>query len=1053
MPSRLQGTPLFQTQKIMTNPTYKSHACNTIARLCLAATLTAAPAGLTPPIHAAIATDAPAPQDNNVIVQGVVYEKAVAQPLPGASIAIYQGDKLITGTTSDLDGAFKVSVPVKDFEIRVSYMGMVTQTFQSAKTKDLQKMRIDLEDDSQQIGNVVVTGFVDKNKESFTGAVTQITGAELKMVSNTNIINAIAALTPGMSVVQNTSQGSNPNHVNELILRGTSSFSNQGQDVNQPTIILDGTEITMQELYDLDMNEVENINVLKDASATALYGSKAANGVIVITRKPIKNSKVRVQYNFTGDLQFPMLGDYNVLNAAEKLEYERLAGLYDAKGAVNSTTGIPEQYALDELYNERYKRIAAGQNSDWLSQPARVALSHDHSLRVYGGASNLRYELTGRYGDTRGVMKGDYRKRTSIGFKLDYFIKDMITLSNRTTYSEVDTKKTPYGSFSQYTKMNPYDPMYNEDGSVNTDLSWDTNNPLYEAKLGSYSKTGTHSLSNSSDVRWDINRMFRITGHLNLTSALGWSDSFTSPKSLIYKNETDLTKKGQLYKSDTRTNSYDANIIGTFNKLFADQSLISTSLGWEVNYDKTSTENTEAIGFFNDQLSFIGNASGYPSDRQPSGTQGESASVGAFLTANYSFRNRYYADATWRMTGSSQFGENNRWGNFWSGGAGWNILNEEFMRSLRKDIDLMKLRFSMGYTGKVTFSPFQAMTMYQYLNTYEYKNGIGAVPITIGNVDLAWERTMNYNLGFDFSMFDHRLNFVIDAYIRKTTDLLLDKSMAPSTGVTSATANLGEMENKGLEFQVDGYVFRNNDFYWKLGATGYMNRNKITKINKALEEINKENEANSSLSLVPLPQYAEGESTTALKLVRSAGIDPATGKEIYIKRNGELTFEYDAADKVLIGDTEPRFLGTINTNLYWKGFSVYALFNFRLGAWVYNTTRASKVEGSNPKYNADQRVFDNRWKAPGDIAFYKNIADSSRPEQTDRFAEKENTMTLGTLNLSYEFSDKTCKKLSVHNLRCGINFTDILRLSTVKIERGADYLYSQGFEIFFNVTL
>ena len=563
----------------MTHTINKSKACTTIARLCLAATLTATPAGLIT-IQAAIPTTLSAPDDTNVIVQGTVYEKAVAQPLPGASIAIYQGDKLITGTTSDLDGTFKIIVPVKNFDIRVSYMGMVTQTFQSSKTKDLQKMRIDLEDDSQQISNVVVTGFVDKNKETFTGSVTQISGVELKMVSNTNIIDAIAALTPGMSVVQNTAQGSNPNHVNELILRGTSSFSNQGQDVNQPTIILDGTEITMQELYDLDMNEVENINVLKDASATALYGSKAANGVIVITRKPIKNSKVRVQYNFTGDVQFPMLGDYDLLNAAEKLEYERLAGLYDAKGAIDSSTGLPQQYALDELYNERYKRIAAGQNSDWLSQPARIAISHDHSLRVYGGASHMRYELNARYGDTRGVMKGDYRKRTSIGFKLDYFIKDMVTLSNRTTYSEVDSKNTPYGSFSQYTKMNPYDPMYNEDGSVNTNLSLDSNNPLYEAKLGSYSKKGTHQLSNSTDVRWDINRMFRITGHLNLSSALGWSDSFTSPKSLTYKNETDLTKKGQLYKSDTRTPSYDPNVLGTFNHLFADNSLLSTSTGW-----------------------------------------------------------------------------------------------------------------------------------------------------------------------------------------------------------------------------------------------------------------------------------------------------------------------------------------------------------------------------------------------------------------------------------------------------------------------------------------
>jgi hypothetical protein len=311
---------------------------------------------------------------------------------------------------------------------------------------------------------------------------------------------------------------------------------------------------------------------------------------------------------------------------------------------------------------------------------------------------------------------------------------------------------------------------------------------------------------------------------------------------------------------------------------------------------------------------------------------------------------------------------------------------------------------------------------------------------------------MSYNLGLDYSMFDHRLNLVVDAYIKNTTDLLLDKSLAPSTGVTSATSNLGEMQNRGLEFQVDGYLVRNRDFYWKIGTTGYINRNKITKINQALEQINKENEAMSSTSLTPLPQYAEGESTTALKLVRSAGIDPATGKEVYIKRNGELTFEYDSADKVLIGDTEPAYIGTFNTNLYWKGFSVYALFNFRLGAWIYNTTRVSKVEGSNPKYNADQRVFDNRWKQAGDVALYKDIADSSRPEQTDRFAEKENTLTLGSLNFSYEFGENVCRRLYMRQLRCGINFTDILRLSTVKIERGTDYLYSQGFEFYVNVT-
>lgn len=985
-------------------------------------------------------------------IYGVVVEKKTGSVLAGASVALWKGDKMLTGTVTDADGVFSIITTEKDFEVQVSFMGYNTIRFSSSSRK-LSGMKIELVEDSHALGDVVITGLVTKNKETFTGSATEISALELKQVSGTNLIGAIAALTPGMSMVQNTTQGSNPNNLPELVLRGMSSFSNQGQQVNQPTIILDGTEISMQELYDLDINEIEKITVLKDASATALYGSKAANGVIVITRKPILESKLRVQYNFTGNLQFPMLDDYDVLNAAEKLEYERLAGLYTAGSGINQETGMPSQYDYDKLYNEKYKAIMAGQNSDWLSQPARTAFSHDHSLRVYGGANNMRYELTGRIGDTKGVMKGDYRKRYSIGFKLDYFINNAVTISNRTTYQEIDVKNTPYGSFSQYVKMNPYDKMYNDDGSVNTNLSWDINNPLYEASLGSFSKSGSRSFSNTTDFRWDISKMFLLTGHFNISTDSEFGDIFTSPKSLVYKNVTDLSKKGQYTKSTSDGASYNGNVVATFNKFFDDESLVSLSAGWEINHAESTSETTQVIGFYNDNLSFIGSAAGYPTDITPYGSLSETADVGVFTTGNFSYRNRYFVDATWRMTGSSQFGENNRFGHFWSGGLGWNVLNESFMKNVKKHFDLFKLRGSLGYTGKVSFSPFQAMTMYSYLNTYEYKNGIGAVPLTIGNVDLAWERTMNYNIGLDFSMFDRRLNLVVDAYIRNTTDLLLDKAKAPSTGVTTAKGNLGEMQNRGVEFQLDGYIFRTNDFYWRLGTTGYMNRNKITQINKALEEINKDNQENAGLYDYPLPQYAEGESVTALKLVRSAGIDPATGKEVYIKRNGERTFVYDPADKVLIGDTEPKYTGTFSTNIYWKGFSLYALFNFRLGAWVYNTTRSTKVEGADPRYNADQRVFDDRWKKPGDIATYKDIADTSTPKQTDRFAEEENTLTLGSLNLSYEFSDKVCRKLHLRNLRTGINFTDILRLSSVKIERGTDYLYSQGFEFYLNVTL
>lgn len=975
---------------------------------------------------------------------GTVVDKETGEELIGVTVAVKKGTAIIGGTATNMEGKFSLKITETDYTVQFSYTGYKTITLRS---KDIKPgMKIQMESDSKLLNEVVVTGFFDKNKNTFTGSVTQIKAEELKMVTGTDIVTAIAALTPGLQLQVNSAQGSNPNHVPELIMRGMTSFSNEGQSVNQPTIILDGTEISMTDLYDLDMNEIESINVLKDASATALYGSKASNGVIVITRKAITSGTIHVAYNFTGNVQFPMLSDYQLLSPSEKLEYERLAGLYDAAKSIDPTTGLPLQYKYDELYNLRYKMIQAGQNSDWLSQPARVAFSHDHSLRVYGGAADIRYELTGRFANTHGVMKDDYRRRYNIGFKLDYFINNSIKISNRSTYAEVYVKDTPYGSFSQYARMNPYDPMFNEDGTVNLNLSWDLDNPLYEATLGSFSNSDSRTFSNSTDLRWELSKQFRVTGHFNVSSGRSGSSDFTSPKSRAFKNESDLSKRGSLQRGITTDNSYSGNIVASFNKMFKDESLISASAGWEINYSKMRSEYVTAIGFYNDQLSFIGNAAGYPTTT-PSGTQGESSDVGVFLSGNYSFRNRYFVDGTWRLTGSSQFGENNRYGNFWSAGLGWNIMNEPYMASIKKYFDVFKLRASTGFTGKVSFSPFQAMTMYQYSNRYEYKNGIGAIPMTIGNVDLAWERTMNYNLGLDLSMFDHRLNLVIDAYIRNTTDLLLNKSMAPSTGITSAMGNLGELQNKGIEFQIDGYIFRNQDFYWKLGTTGYFNTNKITKINQALKEMNERNQEMASSYNYPLPQYAEGESVTALKLVRSAGIDPATGKEVYIKLNGERTFTYDPTDKVLIGDTQPAYNGTINTSVYWKGFSVYALFDLRLGGWIYNTTRASKVEGSNPKYNADQRVFDDRWKQPGDIASYKNIADSSTPRQTDRFAEKENTLNLGTLNITYEFAQDFCKRLHLRNLRCGLNFTDILRLSSVKIERGTDYLYAKGCEI------
>ncbi len=745
---------------------------------------------------------------------------------------------------------------------------------------------------------------------------------------------------------------------------------------------------------------------------------------------------MRVAYNMTGSIQFPDFSDYKLLNGYQKLEYEKLAGLYS-----NDDPAL--QYQLDEQYNERYKELRRGVNTDWLSQPSRIGGSHDHSLRLSGGASGTRYEINGRFGNTEGVMKDDYRKRYSLGFMLEHYSPKGFSFTNRTTFSRVDQKDTPYGSFSQYTRMNPYDRIYDELGELKKTLSWDQDNPLYEASLGSFNRSSSQSISNDFDARWNITDYFRFTTHWNITLQDMNSERYLSPLSGTYKNEPDLSKRGSLSHSNQKGLTYSGNAVVTYNKYFEDNSLLSSNLGANITKEDLRTAAFRGIGIYSDALSFINFVSSYPTGEKPSGSQTLSADVGAFLNLNYSYQNRYYADGVYQVSGSSKFGANNRYAHFWSSGIGWNIHNESFIDN--ETFDLLKIRGSMGYTGKVNFSPYQALTTYQFRNDLIYLNGIGAIPITIGNPDLTWERTMNYNIGTDVSLFNRRINLVADLYLRKTTDLLIDKTIAPSTGATSGKDNLGEMENKGIEVKIDGYVISNNDFSLQIGSNIMHNNNKILKISNALQSQNQTN--NDLQSLAPLPQFVEGESTTALKVVKSGGIDPATGQEIYIKRNGELTFTYDPADKVNVGDQLPVVSGNFFANARYKNFTASAYLGFRYGGYIYNTTRASKVEGADPRYNADVRVFESRWKEPGDIADYKDIKDQSMPRQTTRFVEKENTLNLQRFNVAYEFDAPVAAKLGARKLSVGLGVNDLFRFSTVRMERGTNYLYSRGLDI------
>ena len=336
------------------------------------------------------------------------------------------------------------------------------------------------------------------------------------------------------------------------------------------------------------------------------------------------------------------------------------------------------------------------------------------------------------------------------------------------------------------------------------------------------------------------------------------------------------------------------------------------------------------------------------------------------------------------------------------------------------------------------------MTTYEYKSDLYYEKGIGAIPITIGNPDLKWERTLTYNIGLDVNLFQNRLDVTVDYYKKITDNLLLDVSKAPSIGVTSATENMGKIDNSGIEFRTRVIALRNKNWDWALSLTATHNRNKIKKISNYLKNLNEENNAENSVT--PKPVYEEGESISAIKAVPSGGIDPATGQEIYINRQGKPTFKYDYHDKKVYGDSDPKVYGIIGSYLTFKGISLNLMFDYKLGATIYNQTLVTRVEGANPQNNADHRVFDSRWKEVGDHVKYKDIADTSVPLQTSRFIEDEYTLSLRSLSLAYDFSPKIYSKLHLNRLRIEFLMNDVFRTSSVKQERGFDYPFARSFE-------
>lgn len=994
--------------------------------------------------------------------------------LPGVTVLILGKAKNI-GTMTDAEGNFTLGLPSEDAVVRISFVGMQPLEIHTKKFNLDKVHTFQLKPDAKQLEEVVVTGYAKISKNSFTGTSVTVTADQLMSVSKTNVLGALQVFDPSFRIAENNMMGSNPNNVPELYIRGRSGIGTTELDAeslskaslkdnpNLPTFIMDGFEISVQKLYDMDPSRIESITILKDAAATAMYGSRAANGVIIITTVTPKPGKINVSYNFTGTLEYPDLTDYNLMNAREKLETEAAAGLF--KADPESDGFLSTQDALDKLYNQKLNNVVRGVDTYWLSKPLRTVFNHKHSLYLDGGTDDLRWGVDLSYNNDAGVMKESFRDRMAGGLSLSYRL-GAFQVRNSFSYTYVNSTDSPYGSFSDYTSKLPYDEYQDEYGNYlkNTN-SWNgtthTENPLYEATLGSYNRDKSWELINNTEVLWNINSYWLLKGQFSVTKSNSETNDFKDPLS---KNNNEIlglnnVVSGELDVITSNSLNWNATMTLSYNR-----SIKKNNLNFLVGLNANSSSGTGLSiayrGFPSGALSSPGYA--HSIHGNPSASDAKSRLFGALGTFNYSYDNIYLADASVRFDGNSEFGSEKRFAPFYSGGVGLNIHNYRGLKDIEW-LDRLKIRTTYGVTGKVNFSPYEAQTIYRIINNEWYKTGVGAELMGMGNKNLGWEKTHNWEVGLDMDLYKGLVQMGFSYYRKKTVDLVNDMTIPSSTGFTTYKDNVGEIMNKGIEIQLRSTILNTRDWMVALYANLGHNKNEILKISDSLKDYNnkvlakydnyvrwKESFADTHL------QYVEGGSLTSIFAVPSLGINPADGREVFVKRDGSLTYDWNAADQVVVGDTESKAHGSFGLNLRWKQFTLYSTFMYEFGGQRYNSTLVSRVENASiSSENVDRRVWTGRWQNVGDRTPYSKLqakmVETTRP--TSRFVQDYNVLSFNSLTLGYDFDSSWLKKYHLGMLRLELSGNDLFRTSTVLLERGLDYPYSRSFAISLKMSL
>ena len=945
-------------------------------------------------------------------VSGLVISAEDGEPVIGATIAVKGVPTL--GTVTDMDGKFVIeNLPSTAKTLVISYVGMTTQ-----EVTVRPYVKVTMQSDAEVLEEIMVTAYGSTKREAKTGAIISVSNEKIAEIPASSIDKMLSGKMAG---VQITSSSGQPGSSTNIRIRGTSSI-NSG---NEPLYVVDGVPVmtgdqstftnTSNAIAMISPDDIESVTVLKDAASTSVYGSRAANGVILITTKSGKEGKssitARAKYGIS---TLANDNNYGVMNGQELLGYQRQAIL---------NAGLNPDDPQGKYY--RPYSLLTNQMTNWMDHFSRLGQLQEYEVSMTGGSAATKYYSSVSYHENEGVFYGigfnKFQARINADHKINKMLKTGVRMNAGYMYGEDVPMQSLYYSNPAFAGLTilPWSQAYNEDGTHSIDIAENSyTNPRATAEY---------------DQQWE--KQYRFNGNMYL--------EFNPVKGLTFKtvNAAEMTfNEGRRYWSPLSgkdqsptlqttqtqyrllTTSNTATYANTFGK--HDMRILA---GQEANAREAFQYYQYSYNLNPDMPYHVsGNET---NDLDYSITR--TTMMSFFGIADYNYDSRYYLQASVRRDGSSLFAAENRWGTFYSVGLSWNLHNESFLKN-KTWLDMLKVRGSYGVNGNNNISAYQQYGLY---GTVTYNGVTGMMPSSPANDNLSWEKNNSWNAGLDFHLFK-RLSGNIDVYKRTTTDMLLWKSLSRTSGFTSALQNIGSMENKGIEFQLDYELIKKKDFNWSVGFN--IAHNKTTILDLGDDEML----AYSGDSRL---QHIVGNSMFTYYLLDYYGVNPVNGEALFVTEDGSLTNDYNKARYIEAGSPEPDYTGGVNTTLSWKGFTLSAVGEFKGGNEVLIIeNRYLQSDGNQMSMNQAKSAL-NYWKKPGDTNCNpKPVAgntSNSYSYGTDRYVEKGDYFRVKDVTLAYNLPKNMLRKAGVGACKVYVSGLNVFTFHDVNFwdpERGID---------------